>query len=368
MANGYCPALLRTIESIAAENSPSTKLHVAGFLAMTFCCQNSTVNPINDGFESNGQQRSLTVSYTERPLISQVQDEDDCDLNNIPTYKEWEFPTMRHKQYSFFVSDDTISRYCSEFAGSVGVGAPATSVMREHYSRLREGANVVLKAINQDIVTLMATEFGTNVTTGNANAKTINIAPTPTLDLDAGILSMLQDLQENEICGDPCIVGGGLFSAFNISQQMACCNNAGYDMSRLGLPRFFFDKDSQDLWGANQIGVFAPGSVKFISRNKYVGPYAGQKGQSMFFTMALPVQDFGCADDCLRDLVFDVQMKYIDCPTSVSVNGTAQTVNRGWQFIISKDYSLWVQPDNAYRVTDELAGTNGTLRYVITNA
>lgn len=368
MANGYCPALLRTIESIAGENAPSTKMHVAGFLAMTFCCQNSSVSPINDGFQPNGQQKGLTVSYTQRPILTQVQDEDDCDINNIPTYSEWNFPEMRHKQYSFFVADETISKYCDDFASTVAVGAPASRLMREHYFRILEGANIVLRAINRDLVTLAATEFGNNVNTGNADARTINIAQTPAMDLDAGIVQLLQDMQDNEICGDPCIVGGGLFSNFTIAQQIACCNSAGMDFSRLGLPRFFFDKETQSIWGANQIGIFAPGSVKFISRNKYVGPYAGEKGKSMFFTMRLPVAEFGCAQDCLEDLTFDVQMKYIDCPTSVTVNGTAQTVNRGWQFIISKDYSLWVQPTDAFRVTDPLGGTNGTLRYTITNS
>jgi hypothetical protein len=334
---------------------------------MTFCCQNSSVSPINDGFSADGQQRALTVSYSQRPILSQVQDEDDCDINNLPVKLEWDLGTMRHKQSSFFISDDLITRYCAEYAASVAVGSPATRVMREHYDNILAHANIVLRAINLDLVTLGSTEFGNNVTTGNNAAKTINIAKTPSLDLSAGIIQLLQDFQENEICGDPCIVGGGLFSAFDKSLMMACCNQAGFDYSRIGLPRFFFDKDTGTVLGTNQIGVYAPGSVKFISRNKYVGPYAGEKGTSMFFTMALPVNEFGCAPDCLNDLVFDVQMKYIDCPTSVTVNGTAQTVNRGWQFIISKDYSLWVQPDSAYRVTDPLGGTNGTLRYNITN-
>lgn len=368
MANGFCPAILRSIESIAGENAPSRKLHVAGFLAMTFCCQNSTVSPINDGFSDNGQQTTLTVSYSQRPILSQVQDEDDCDINNLPVKLEWNLGEMRYKSHSFYISDDTISKYCAEFAQSVAIGMPATRIMREHYDNMLSSANIVLRAINQDLVTLMATEFGNNVYTGSSAARTINIAQTPTMDLDAGIVQMLQDFQQNEICGDPCMVGGGLFSGYNIAQQIACCNSAGMDVSRLGLPRFFFDKDSQSIWGTNQVGVFAPGSVKFISRNKYVGPYAGERGNSMFFTMALPVSEFGCAPECLNDLIFDVQMRYIDCPTSVSVNGTAQTVNRGWQFIVSKTYSLWVQPDDAYRVTDPLAGTNGTLRYVITNA
>ena len=335
---------------------------------MTFCCQNSSVSPINDGFSSDGQQRALTVSYSQRPILSQVQDEDDCDINNLPVKLEWDLGAMRHKQSSFFISDDLITRYCAESAASVGVGLPATQVMREHYDNILAHANIVLRAINRDLVTLGSTEFGNNVTTGSNAAKTINIAKTPSLDLSAGIIQLMQDFQENEICGDPCIVGGGLFSAFDKSLMMACCNQAGFDYSRIGLPRFFFDKDTASILGTNQIGVYSPGSVKFISRNKYVGSYAGEKGNSMFFTMALPVAEFGCAPDCLNDLVFDVQMKYIDCPTSVTVNGTAQTVNRGWQFIISKDYSLWVQPDDAYRVTDPLGGTNGTLRYNITNS
>jgi hypothetical protein len=368
MANGFCPALLRSIESIAGENAPSRKLHVAGFLAMTFCCQNSSVSPVNDGFSADGQQTTLTVSYTQRPILNQVQDEDDCDINNLPTKSEWNLGAMRHKQYSFFIPDETITKYCSEFATSVAVGAPATRVMREQYDRILEGANILLRAINQDLVTVASTQFGNNVLTGNNAARTINIAKTPDNDLSAGIVRLLQDFQENQICGDPCIVGSGLFAGFNIAQQMACCNNAGMDFSRIGLPKFFYDKDTATVLGANNIGVYAPGSVKFISRNKYVGPYAGEKGSSIFFTMALPVNEFGCAPDCLNDLVFDVQMKYIDCPTSVTVNGTAQTVNRGWQFIISKDYSLWVQPADAYKVTDPLGGTNGTLRYNITNA
>lgn len=367
MPNGYCPALLKTIESIAGENAPSRKMHVAGFLAMTFCCQNSSVSPLQDSTGPDGQQRTLTVSYTQRPVLSQVQDEDDCDINNLPTKSEWNLGPWRHKQYSFFIADSLVQLYCAEFASSVGVGTPATRVMREHYDRILEGANILLKAINRDLVTVAGTQFGLNVVTNSAAARTIDIAKTPTVDLSAGVVRLFQDFQDNEICGDPCIVGGGLFSAYNIAQQIMCCNNAGMDFSRLGMPRFFFDKDSQDLWGTNQIGAFAPGSVKFVSRLKYEGPYAGERGNSMFFTMRLPTAEFGCAPDCLDDLIFDVQMRYIDCPTSVTVNGSATTMNRGWQFIISKDYQLWVQPQTAYRITDPLFQTNGVLRYAITN-
>lgn len=368
MALGFCPALLVNIEAVAESNAPSRKLHIAGFLAALFCCQNSSVNPVSSGLDG-AHTRPLTVKYRQRPVLAHVQDEDDCDINRIPAYAEWTVPSVGHKQSSFYLDDNTIMNYCKDASAIRTTGQPPTSVMNEIYSLILEHANIVMRAVNRATIVAMATQFGANVTTGSANGKVINISKTADqYILDNGIVDLMRDFQENEICGDPCIIGGGLFAAWEQARAIACCNNAGLDMSKIGMPKFYFDKDTQQLWGNNTIGVLAPGSVKFIGRNKYQGAFAGQKGTSFFTTLPLPVQEFGCnLDDCLRDLVFDLQLKYIDCPTVVTVNGVNTTVNRGWQVIISKEFALWVQPTNAYASGDELAGTNGTLKYFIGN-
>jgi hypothetical protein len=365
MAEGFCPYLLKHINEIAGDNAPGRKMHVAGFLAMTFCCQNSSVSPLQDAY-TGGHQRSMVVKYRRRPLVSDVQETDDCTINAQPGYEEWTLPALNHASYSFHISDDQISRYCNDASRMVNLGQPATSAMQEVYELIVEGANVVMKKINQDLVTLAATEFGVNVANGSSSGKIININQDgDKLILDNGIVDMMQDLQVNEICGDPCIVGGGLFAAYTKAQALACCNAAGIDFSKTGLPRFFFDKDTQTIWGNNAIGVYAPGSVKFISRNKYVGAFAGQRPNSFFTVLPLPVEEFGCADDCLRDLMLDLQLKYYDCRTEVS---DGVFVDRGWQGIISKSYGLWIQPDNAFQSGDELEGTNGTLKYFIGNS
>jgi hypothetical protein len=373
MANGYCPALLRHIEDVAGGNSPGRKMHISGFTKMLFCCQNSSVSPINDGLQSNSHRRTLTVVYRERPTLDVVQDEDTCDVNRIPVKKEWTLPNLLHKQTSFFIPDDEIKQYCDEFSQSVAVGQPATTMMREHYNLFVESANILLKAINQELVTEMAAQFGNNTTTGGAGGKVININRAgQQMQLNDGIIALLSDLRDNELCDEPCIVGGGNFSAYDIARMASCCSSAGVDAGRLGLPPFWFDKDTQDIWGANTIGVFAKGSVKFISYNKYLGAFGGVKGNSIFFTAPFPVDEFaGCADmlQCLRDLRLDVQMRYIDCPTQITVNGAGDpvTVNRGWQVILSKDFQLWAQPLNAYAAGDELESTNGTLLYYVDN-
>jgi hypothetical protein len=368
MALGYCPALLRTISEVAGQNDPSLKLHNAGFLSMLQCCQNSSVNPINDAYDENGHERTLTVSYRQRPTLDMVQEEDDCDINRIPAKAEWTLPSLVHLSTSHFLSDETIRKFCEDASRTRTVGTPPTRIMMEHYGLMIESANLVMKAVNRALVTEMATQFGLNTTIGSAAGKVINIERNGNqVILDNGILDMMRDFQENEICGDPCIVGGGIFSAYNMQRAAFCCNSAGVDLSRMGIPRFFFDKDTQDLWGENTIGAFAPGSVKLIDRLKYKRSFAGPGGTSFFFTIPLPINEFnGCADPC-QVTEFDVQLKYYDCPTVTTVNGQETTVPRGWQVIVSKNVALWVQPRNGYAPGDELNSTNGTLKYFITN-
>jgi hypothetical protein len=268
---------------------------------------------------------------------------------------------------SFFLDDATLNQYCIDASRMTQFGG--TSVTQEVYDRIVETANIVMKAINVDLVGQMATKFGYNTTTHHPTGKVININQDGSkLILDNGIIDMMRDIQENEICGDPCFVGGGLWEAWNQAKIIACCNSAGQDISKINSVTSFFDKDTQSLWGPNTVGVFAPGSVKFIGRNAYLGAGAGFKGGSYFGTFALPVQEFGCnLDNCLRDLIFDVQLKYIDCPQNININGVSTAVGRGWQVFISKRYAMWVQPLNGYASDDSLANTNGTLKYYITN-
>lgn len=362
---GFCPAILYHIDQIADQNAPGKKMHVAGFLAMLFCCQNSTVSPLNDQY-SGGHQRGLTVSYRRRPILADVQTESTCDINAQPTKLEWNVPVLSHRQYGFHIADDLIRRYCEDASDMKNTGSPSTRVMAEVFDLIVEGANIVMKSINVALVTAMATEFGVNTTTGSSTGKVININRNGNdYSLDDGIVEIMSDIQHNEICGTPCIVGGGLFNSFyNHAKVITCCNQAGLNIGEAGIPPFYFDKDTQTIWGQDTIGMFAPGSVKFISRNKYVGSWAGQRGLSFFTTLPLPVNEFGCADDCLRDLVLDMQLRYNDCAVD---DGQGGTIEPGMHVMLSKDFALWAQPDNAFQEGDELEGTNGMLKYFITN-
>lgn len=368
MATGFCPALLYHIDDIANGNAPGRKMHIAGALAAMFCCQNSNVSPLNAAYDG-AHNRTLTVKYKRRPTLADVTLTDTCDVDRVPAYLEWNFPASNYVQSAFFLSDAQIQNYCRDASALRGTGRPPTSVMQEIYEETVSTANLLLKAINQDVVTELATEAGINVTTGTDTGKVINISRDgDKLILDNGMIDFMRDMEENEICDDICLIGGGLWSAWDKARLIACCNAAGIDISKTGMPRFFFDKDSQTLWGENAAFALAPGSVKFIGRNRFTGPFAGERGSSFFSTLPLPVGEFGCNnDDCLRDLVFDMQIKYHDCPTTININGTPTAVDRGTEVILSKQWNLWIQPTNAYASGDELEGTNGILKYFLEN-
>lgn len=370
MALGYCSALVQNVEDVLNGNVPGRKIALAGFLKMLFCCQNSSVSPINDGYQA-GHTRPLTITYRKRPTIAVVGDTDDCEIDRIPVKDEWSIPNLLFRKTSFFISDDEIAKYCTEASQSASLGGRAMQgFMKEHYENVVDHVAVLLQSINTAMVEQMATQFGTNLVTGSDEPTIININRSGAdFALDDGIIRLLTDISDNRICEDPCLVGNGVMAAYDLVKAMQCCTSAGINPAGLGLPTFYKDPDTTALWGTNSFGVFAKGSVKFISRDKYVGNFAGKKGNSEFFNIPFPVNEFQCVDmgECLNDLRIDVQVRYIDCPTEIDVNGTPTTLNRGYQVILSKHFQLFVAPTDLVEDDDPLAGSNGTLRYLASN-
>lgn len=365
MANGFCPALLRHINDIAGDNSPERKLHIAGFLQMALCCANSSVSPVNTDQFSQGHNRPLTVWYRERPLVSETQSTANCDINGQPARKEWTIPSLRYRSHSQHIPESLIRQYCKDASDTRALGQPPTTVMNEVYDMILQSANVVMKAINRDLVALMSTEFGVNAATGNYSGSVININQDGSkYILNNGVVQIVNDAQTNQFCGAPCVVGDGIYRAFMNAQGMTGLNSGGMDLSQNPLPRFFYDNDTNALWGTNAIGVFQPGSVKFLSYPQNLGSFAYDRGITAKTTFALPINDFACPPECLNDLRFDLHLKYNDCPVEIEGGGTLEP---GWQAIVSKTFGLWVQPDNAYKPGDPLYQTNGTLKYWVSN-
>jgi uncharacterized protein YbaR (Trm112 family) len=254
------------------------------------------------------------------------------------------------------ITADEMRQYCADARTSVEVGQPATKLMNEIFKRIKASADALIKAIDIDLVTLQAAQFGRNVTTGTNAAKTLNLPlATTTYNLSQGIPMLLNDMAENEICNTIDIVGSGLFNAMTKAQFMQCCAANGVNTSGVEF-NFWHDINTNTGWGANQIGVFERGAVQLIQINKNDVFTGNMTGSVEYFKLALPVDCPEC-NGGFNMVEFDAKLKFNDCAPNI-----------GWELTLSTNYGLYNLPTDAYQATDRLFANNGTYRYTVTNA
>lgn len=366
---GFEVNLLQHFKQVAGGVYPGTKITAPGYLKMLLSDTSNGVQLINSGWDDDdGHFREMKVKYRTRGIEANTSTDDNCDIDVIPVYKEADAPLRFYRQVGIGIDDPTLARYNEDATKTVNLGKPATPLMNETMGAIMEQLQGLFQGIDGDLLGVQYLKFGKNARTGLATPATININKAgDTQNLSDGFGKILSDLVVNEFVSQtPTIVGAGLFNDFNASRMLFGPNQGGIDISKMPY-KFFYDKKAITKWGANDIGVFDQGAVKLLHRNKYVGPFAGEKGTSKFFTFAPPIVDqFG---DSLGKFTLDAQLKYYDCPTDITVNsyGGTRRFNRGWVLIVSAYYDQFNIPTDAYEATDALTGNNGTLWYTITN-
>jgi hypothetical protein len=375
MANGYCEALLLHLDSIAGQNYPGQKVTVPGFLNMLVTSPDRP-SPIQEGY-TGGHYRTVNVKYMPRTVAAQVSTTDSCGIDLQPAYKETSVSVNNVAQTGLWISDDTVRQYCEEASRTVAVGQPATQMMTEHLRGILHAMNGIYQKMENVLTTQMASSFGKHVATGSATAVTVNIEQDGNLnDLGTGLTKLLTDAASNEFCGTPMFCGalGSLMHAYSIQKnQNALAQAIGFDPSALAANfQFFPSGQTGSTWGAQHVGMFAPGSVHLVERLDNVGSFAGARGTSFFTTIVDPRTQCWTPNG-LGNISFDLQVKYVDCPEDASSlpSGYANTeslTGRGYALYIKKRYGLFVTPSDAYDGGDRLAGSNGTLRYAMTNS
>jgi len=367
MALGFCPAILQHLKSLQGCNYSGTKITTGGFLKMLLEQRAKIPNhQLTINGESPGHFRPVDVKYMPRVTPTQVTDSLDCDIDIIPQYTESSITRTMDRKFSFMIPDEQIARYCVEASNSVMIGRPPTMMMNEFLQYFMHMLNGFLGSIDTALLTNMASNFGVNQVTGVNTTQTVNIDTDGTInDLQTGLTKILADAAANEFCGTINLVGSGLMNNYFIQQAFKSADSAGVDTSRISGVNFYNDYYAGTAWGANQVGAFENNSALFVDLNRFTGFRAGDKGNSTFFNLPVPVECACNGDYSLLGL--DIQLRYQDCPELRSVAGYESTieVDRGYQVIVSKSFGLFTQEN--YAATDRLNGVNGTLRYTITN-
>lgn len=380
MANGFVPYLLTSLKNLVQQQYAGFKIQPAGLTQALLentppSIRVSSVNGVEvggtPGIKLNnigGHIRTVQVKHLPRILSSQVQTADDCVNDIMFSYNESGINAPRYASLSFFVDWSRVEYYENESSRAVSLGNPGYAGISEIEEQLLHCANGLISAVDDQL--LQDVNWGANTGNGNLNtAQIINIDNDATVfDLSNGMTKVLADARLNEVVGSPIIVGGGLMDNFMISKSAITAANAiQFNQLPSANFKYYFDIQSQTRWGANQFGVFAPGTIAFVDIDRYVAWKTRKFGNSWFATVEIPV--VSPATGASTTMTFNMQVIEQDCPETSFPDGYSTiTRDRGYQIILSKRYGLWQMPGNTVQQADRLMGVNGAFRYTLTNS
>lgn len=366
MANGFAPYILQHIKEIAKGATPQNKIELPGFTQSLITAHSKGVIKNDTGF---GQYRTVQVKKKQRYTAADTSTEASCDVTNVQGYTEDTVSVANYRQLAVHIEDEVIAGY--EAYANNPTGLIGASVSPEFIDEMMLAANGLLSAVNADLVTLAAAAIGKNRRTGLTTASTINIGKDQNvLSLTDGLTQIMSDMRLNNMSGKPIIVGSGLFNNFMLQQASKQGGFNGLDtrIQAAGVD-FFYDNDIASIIDDNSIIAYEKDAVQFVQYLKYRGPLkSGYKGTSWFGVAPLPVMTTNASGGLsLVPMEFDVQLKYNDCEADFTVDGQSETLQKGWNMILSTNFGLWTIPSTSYKASDPLTGNRGSLLYNITN-
>lgn len=352
---GFAQATIKNLNLVAKQNDPQLKLTPTGFLRLLL--ENNALTEINNIEElRKGQKREIKLRYLQRGLESEVTDVDDCETPLAPDWKETVIPNPLYSKIGIFISDDEFRQYQEEAIQTLSLGdAQQAPLMRGFYEVLLTKLIGLIGKIDSNLIAAQASKWGANAAYGLSTAAQ-ELYLGKSADFNTGYVKLMEDAIINEVNDSLLIVGNGLLTRYDIFHKLKT-NPDSQGISALPL-NAYYDPRTITGWGKDHFGAFAKGTIGIVDWNAYVGAYAGEKGNSVFFTLPVPVE----LDGSLTSLVFDCQLKYIDCPTYDAQGAIVQP--RGWKLIVGKHYGLFNAPTNMFHDNDVLKGVTGAFHYI----
>ena len=380
LTSGVAPYLLQDLKTFIGANDPSVKITPAGMLKLAVEQSPDIQIPDHERLRLNtsqGQVSDIRYWTYERSTKAAVQTTRDCESTGaIPLRKEYTLHAPKYAQISFALPTDFLERYTTEAVQRQSVAGATSPLMEEFVRLIMSQIPGLIDQIDYDLV--QSVTFGANALGDNAplgspvHTRAININKNANVfDLTQGVAQLLYESEINELYGALGIVGNGLFHQFSrrkdsggIVASLSGINNAVV----AGDYNFYYDPKTASgtsPFGQNMIGVFSQGSVGFVDVNRLVGFKRLDYGTYQAFQIVLPIET---GTGTPATMAFDVELRFSPCGYDVALPyGNVQTLNAGWTVTISKTYGLYQLNTDIYAGGDRLTGSNGALRYLITN-
>jgi hypothetical protein len=368
MANGFAPYILRDISQIAKSATPQNKIEMPGFLQSLLTAHSYNENNVKYDL-MNGHFNAVQVKKKKRYTASQTETTPSCDSVNVNAYSEDSVSVANYRQLAVHIEDEVIAAYMKAASDPTKIGN--TMVVEEFAIEMLLAANGLLSAVNSDLLTLAFAAVGVNRRTGLNTAATINIGKDTNFNsLTDGATQVMSDYKLNNMSGRPIAVGGGLFNNYIMQQAAKQAAQNGLDTrTQAGGFDFYYDNSVETVGDANDLLVYEKDAVQLITYLKYQGFKRRDTGENIFDNVKLPYTTMTANGGLqVAALPIDIHFKFNACEETFDViGGGSETLQKGWNMILSSNFGLWTIPSGAYRSGDPLFGNRGSLLYNVTN-
>jgi hypothetical protein len=367
MANGFAPYLLEDIAKIAKSATPQNKIEMPGFLQSLLTAHSYGKSNIKYDL-MNGHFNAVQVKKKKRYTAAQTETTPSCEITNVNGYTEDAVSVANYRQIAIHIEDEVIAAYEKAASNPAMIGNAA--VVEEFAIETLLAANGLMSAVNSDLLTLAYANLGKNRRTGLTTASTINIGKDTNFNsLTDGATQILSDYKLNNMSGKPIAVGAGLFNNYIMQQAAKQTAQNGLDTrTQAGGFDFFYDNEVETIGDANDLLVYEKDAIQLVTYLKYQGFKRRDLGTAIFDYIKLPYTTMTANGGIqVAPMPVDVQFKFNDCEADYTVDGETETLQKGWNMILSLNFGLWTIPSTAYRAEDPLTGNRGSLLYNVTN-
>ncbi|MAB40592.1 MAG: hypothetical protein CL525_16040 [Aequorivita sp.] len=330
---GLCQKLQTTLNRTAGENAPSMKRDRVGYLEALLSDANTAgieAIPV----ETNGKNRIVQIDYISRGTEASVESGSfeempslSCDGETVVKPKEQliEVKNLAKSTGLSFVESE-MRKLCE--GDDVWVSNVLMSQM-----------NAVNVEMNKYLLAQQALNFG-KFADGTAKKDIKLFEDTTNGQRGIATAKMRHEYDKAAASGAPIIVAGGNFDLYAKMNQIACCNELGFDLARWTDYRYYYDRFVDGQVGTNEMIMLAPGAVQLVTWNAYVGDYA--KRNDVF--------EHGTLTDPFTGLTYDIKIHYDDCRDR-------------WSIQFGVHFEVVYLPQDGFDQNDDLAGVNYTFNF-----
>lgn len=353
---GACQNIIREAESLAGQNYAFNLQRKTGALDFITSEKNGRPEAELISFDQGRKIGRLLVYYDQRTKeceTSTIEGSTICDPGTQPVRKEFltEIDNYIHTQVRDFSARDmeVLCKNHMEF------------IRDRLFSDLRAARETLSERILANLQSYVGTNYewdGTTTTTSKI-LQLLATSGSQRVPLPGNFAELLEDYQNNQLTGQPALIGQGNLAMFMKLHGMSCCNaTTPYGDSNVNAEAdFYMDQAANAVLGSNQFLMAAYGITHLVTFN-----------ENTLININTPLaQHIVVPDPAGYPFSWDLDFKWDECDKiwkyMYSLRWTTFNVYQEDSFSSSGD-----SPDQSPDCDDELLGMMGIFQYQATSA